>query len=577
MTSSHSDAHADDTAIPVPKETAVVDRGRGSRLTVQGWQTLVLSIVGVLVLGGSVAGVLLFDRSDDVSRALIDEVQPSRSAAYRLQAAIRDQETAVRGYTIAADQQFLTPYFDGQAAEDVAADDIRRRAASRPELLADLAAIEQAADTWRSTFAEPLIASVTPGVPIVLNPAIAERGKVEFDRIRLLFDRQNEHLAAARATGIEDLNQIRTWRNVMLAAVAVILLITAALLAIAMRVAVTRPLAALAAACRRITEGNFDEKITPRGPKDVRGIAIDVENMRQRMVGELASARSARSRLAVQAEVLNERAVELRRSNAELEQFAYVASHDLQEPLRKVASFCQLIEKRYRDKLDDRGVEYIAFAVDGAKRMQVLINDLLTFSRAGRLNATSAQVSLEDALASALTNLDTLLESSGAEIVRQGRPLPQVLGDPTLLSMLWQNLLGNAMKFRRPEVNPRIVVDCGPTDDGTSWLISVSDNGIGIAPEFVEKVFVIFQRLHGREEYGGTGIGLALCKKIVEHHGGLIWIDTAYTEGTRFHLTLPVVQEAGPDTSDTSATNNRESTTTESGAHPPAVLEGVSE
>jgi len=247
--------------------------------------------------------------------------------------------------------------------------------------------------------------------------------------------------------------------------------------------------------------------------------------------------------------MLDDQTVELRRSNAELEQFAYVASHDLQEPLRKVASFCQLIEKRYGDQLDERGTEYIAFAVDGAKRMQVLINDLLTFSRVGRLNAAYTDVDLDETLDVALGNLSTAIEESGADVVRPAQ-LPAVIGDPTLLTMLWQNLIGNAVKFAKPGDAPRIVVECeraaGEHED--QWSFSVTDNGIGISPEFVDKVFVIFQRLHAREVYSGTGIGLALCKKIVEHHGGTIWIDTSYTAGTQFRFTLPVKPLASADT-----------------------------
>ena len=166
-------------------------------------------------------------------------------------------------------------------------------------------------------------------------------------------------------------------------------------------------------------EGNFGERIVARGPKDIRGIAVDVEDMRQRIVDELEASRTAR-------EALDEQAVDLRRSNAELEQFAYVASHDLQEPLRKVASFCQLLEKRYGDKLDERGAEYIGFAVDGAKRMQVLINDLLTFSRVGRLNATDTDVDLNATLDTALANLAAAIEESGAEVVRPRGGLPHV-------------------------------------------------------------------------------------------------------------------------------------------------------
>ncbi len=428
-----------------------------------------------------------------------------------------------------------------------AAAEIRHRVGDRPELIADLEAIQETAATWRATYAEPQIAGVEPGSRPDFDTAAAEEGKAQFDRLRALFDTQSEHLFEARTAGITDMSRAQAWRNGVLITMLLAILVTALLLATMVRRAVTRPLEALAAACRRITEGNFGERITPRGPKDIRAIAADVEDMRQRIVDELEVSHTGRAVLAQQAEALDEQAVELRRSNAELEQFAYVASHDLQEPLRKIASFCQLLEKRYGDQLDDRGHEYIKFAVDGAKRMQILINDLLTFSRVGRLNTKLAEVELTAAFDDALDNLSEAVEESGVQIVRPEQPLPTVTGDPTLLTMLFQNLIGNAMKFRRPEVPPRIVVECGPTPEGfdEGWLIRVADNGIGIPEEFAEKVFVIFQRLHGRDVYSGTGIGLALCKKIVEYHGGTIWIDPAYTDGTRFCFTLPLTVDDG--------------------------------
>ena len=403
-------------------------------------------------------------------------------------------------------------------------------------MIADLDATERAAAAWRNDYAEPRIASVTPNTPTRVNTATADLGKAEFDHLRGLFDTQNAHLAVARAHAIDEVNYTNDWRDRLLGAMVLVFFGTAVLLGILTRSAVTLPLAALAAACRRVTDGNFDETIVaPRRPKDIRGITVDVENMRQRIVTELEVSRSARAQL-------DEQAVDLRRSNTELEQFAYVASHDLQEPLRKVASFCQLLEKRYGDKLDERGVEYIAYAVDGAKRMQVLINDLLSFSRVGRLGITETEVDLDTTLDAALTNLAIAIDESDAEIVRPEQALPRFVGDPTLLTMLWQNLIGNAIKFRHVDRPPRIVIDCaqGTGDRDGEWLLSVSDNGIGIAKEFVEKVFVIFQRLHLRDVYTGTGVGLAICKKIVEYYGGTIWIDTSYADGTRFEFTLPI-------------------------------------
>jgi light-regulated signal transduction histidine kinase (bacteriophytochrome) len=259
--------------------------------------------------------------------------------------------------------------------------------------------------------------------------------------------------------------------------------------------------------------------------------------MRVRIVSELGSSRAQEVQLARQADDLDRQTVQLRRSNAELEQFAYVASHDLQEPLRKVAAFCQLLEKRYGDQLDERAKQYIDYAVDGAKRMQRLINDLLTFSRVGRVIEGNELVALDSTLNSALDNLSGAIEESAA-VIERPEQLPDVAGQPTLLTMLWQNLIGNAVKFHTPGTAPVVRIECEPGDHLDEWQFSVSDNGIGIPPEFADKIFVIFQRLHNREDYSGTGIGLALCKKIVEYHGGNLWIDTEYTGGARFRFTL---------------------------------------
>ncbi|WP_157880528.1 sensor histidine kinase, partial [Streptomyces katrae] len=310
---------------------------------------------------------------------------------------------------------------------------------------------------------------------------------------------------------------------------------------------VLRPLARVRTASRRVADGAFEEEIPLCGPSDLKALARAVEAMRHRTVAELNTSLRNAERLDRTAAELDAQAVELRRSNAELEQFAYVASHDLQEPLRKVASFCQLLEKRYGDQLDERGAQYIAFAVDGAKRMQVLINDLLTFSRVGRVQDTRETLAMDAPLDRALRNLAAAVEESGAEITRPER-LPDVVGDPTLLTMLWQNLVGNAVKFRSPDRPPRVEVAVADDTTGEPGFhtFTVTDNGIGVPAEFADKVFVIFQRLHGRETYGGTGIGLALCKKIVEHAGGRIRIDTGHAEGTRIVFTLPVAEAATP-------------------------------
>ncbi|MER6414260.1 CHASE3 domain-containing protein [Streptomyces humidus] len=521
----------------------------------------------LVVVVGTVVGANMLDRTAQVSDQLLRRMQPAQTEAYRLQAALVNQETGVRGYASAADRQFLEPYTRGKHDEAVAAGRLRALVADRPALLADLEAVEQSAADWRSAYAEPLAASVTPGRPQPVDQRTADRGKESFDHLRALWTHQNTDLAEAVRDGRAKLSHERKLRNAVLSGMVAVFLVTGLVLAVLVRMLVTRPLEALRRASRQVAGGDFGHVISADGPTDLAAVAADVEGMRQQIVAELDASRRQRDALTRQAADLDAQAVELRRSNAELEQFAYVASHDLQEPLRKVASFCQLLEKRYGDKLDERGLQYVDFAVDGAKRMQVLINDLLTFSRVGRVNDAQLPVALEQTLDKALTNLTTAVEESGARVDRPEH-LPEVVGDPTLLTMLWQNLAGNALKFRHPDRAPHVRVTCEP-DPGNpdAWRLSVTDNGIGVPAQFAEKVFVIFQRLHSRDAYGGTGIGLALCKKIVEYHGGRIWLDTDHTEGARFCFTLP-------STTATTATTAASSTTA-AGTTAPSVTAAV--
>lgn len=225
---------------------------------------------------------------------------------------------------------------------------------------------------------------------------------------------------------------------------------------------------------------------------------------------------------------------ELERSNAELQQFAYVASHDLQEPLRMISSYVQLLERRYSDRLDQDADDFISYAVDGAKRMQRLINGLLLYSRVGTQGRPFELVDCETVLDKALANLQMLLAESGALVTHD--PLPTLKADSTQLLQLVQNLIDNACKFRDDNV-PQVHVSARL--ERGQWLFSVSDNGIGIDPEYAGRIFIIFQRLHSREEFPGTGLGLAICKKIVERHGGEIWVDFGNHKGTTFCFTIP--------------------------------------
>ena len=256
------------------------------------------------------------------------------------------------------------------------------------------------------------------------------------------------------------------------------------------------------------------------------------------LIGSLESLRDATLQINEHARKLSDYAKELERSNAELEQFAYVASHDLQEPLRMVSSYCQLLQRRYKTKLDSDAEEFIAFAVEGAGRMQRLINDLLAYSRVGTQGKPFEDTDCNDVLDAVLANLQTVIAETQVQIAHD--PLPVISGDPVQLVQLFQNLIANAIKFRKPTADdvPATIHVSATLEDG-NWVFSVQDNGIGIDPQYSERIFIIFQRLHDRSEYAGTGIGLAICKKIVERHGGRIWVESVPGSGSTFYFSVP--------------------------------------
>ena len=258
-----------------------------------------------------------------------------------------------------------------------------------------------------------------------------------------------------------------------------------------------------------------------------------------------AAIRDISTRKAAEAQLL-QKVEELKRSNEELGQFAYIASHDLQEPLRMVASYTQLLSRRYKGRLDSDADEFIAFAVDGASRMQRLIQDLLAYSRVGTKGRELAETSSERAFAQALVNLRGAVEASGAAVTHDA--LPDVLADETQLVQLFQNLVGNAIKYQGPGV-PQVHVSAereegrkggrdGSRNGDGRWVFSVRDNGLGIDPQYFERIFGMFQRLHKREEFAGTGIGLAICRKIAERHGGTVTVESEPGRGSTFRFSL---------------------------------------
>jgi signal transduction histidine kinase len=489
---------------------------------------MAFSLAAIVVAGLALAG-LASSRNQ-----VVNQLDPAAFEASQLYASLLNEETGLRGYALTGDRSFLAPYTQGRAGEKQALARLRATLAGRPAARADLALATARADHWQVTYAAPTISRIAAtGRPLV-SPAI-HRGKADFDSLRRPLATLQTYLSGRRHQALASLNSSERDLYVACIVIAVGLLAIVTVLALAVRQVVIRPLSRLAGDARLVADGDFGHQVARTGPREVQEVGADVDQMRQRILHELSALRTSH-------DALETRTQDLQRSNAELEQFAYVASHDLQEPLRKVASFCQLLQRRYGSQLDERADQYIEYAVDGAKRMQVLINDLLAFSRVGRSAGHLTEVSCAAALADAQANLGPAIEDSGAVI--EAGELPVVSGEPALLTAVFQNLLSNAIKFRG-EQPLRVRVTAGR--DGEFWLFAVTDNGIGIEAEYAERIFVIFQRLHDRSAYSGTGIGLAMCRKIIEYHGGRIWLDTQYADGTRFCFTLPAREDQADD------------------------------
>ncbi|HEV7652896.1 MAG TPA: ATP-binding protein [Actinophytocola sp.] len=488
--------------------------------------------VGLLALfcvAAVVVGSFALARLADARGQVVERIDPAIEHAQALGAALVNQETGVRGYSLGAQRDLLEPYTNGLAAQRSAVRALRPEMRGLPAASAALDDVVHSADAWRTGYAQPVIAIVDQtGEPTVTTTSV-DTGKLYFDAVRgAIADLQGD-LEAARADAAAALERSANTLNVVCVVIAGGFALIVVALAVGLRRAAIRPVSRLADEVRTVAGGDFSHKVEQSGPTEVRDLGADVNQMRERILHELSALRSAHDEL-------DARTRDLERSNTELEQFAYVASHDLQEPLRKVASFCQLLQRRYAGQLDERADQYIEFAVDGAKRMQELINDLLAFSRVGRIVRDSVDVSCNAVLAQAKANLAAAIEQAGATI--EAGDLPTVKAEVPLLTAVFQNLVSNALKFHG-EQPPHIVIDAHR--DGAFWEFSFSDNGIGIDADYAERIFVIFQRLHGKGEYPGTGIGLAMCRKIVEYHGGRIWLDPEYDGGARFRFTLPVI------------------------------------
>jgi signal transduction histidine kinase len=467
---------------------------------------------------------------------LANTATPLRADSEQLLTSLVDQETAVRGFAVTGDPADLSPYEAGAQAEQELLNHMSVLAGDNANLQNRLSSVSDLAAGWRRDVAEPVVATVRGQGTAAAQALINASARQRFETVRQAVDALQDEIQVFRQ---EAADQARTSSNILVAlliAATVIVLLGGVALLVSLRRMVIEPVTKLAEQVRLVSRGEYEHDIDSGGPPELAALARDVDTMRRQIAADLAEVRAARERVEWVNNQLQTQTEELMRSNRDLEQFAYVASHDLQEPLRKVASFCQLLQRRYAGQLDERADQYIAFAVDGAQRMQRLINDLLAFSRIGRATSGFVDVDLDAVMSDVAGQTDAARRYASGEVIWSD--LPTVLGEEALLTTLFANLVGNSLKFRHPKRPPKVQISA--RKEGDEWEISCADNGIGVEPEYADKIFVIFQRLHAKDAYPGTGIGLAIAKKIVEYHGGRIWVDPDVSEGTTIRFTLPV-------------------------------------
>ncbi|MCZ7435247.1 CHASE3 domain-containing protein [Micromonospora sp. WMMC241] len=509
----------------------------------QGWtlRRRVVALLGVvlaLLLGLAAAEAAVAAKNRQNIDAVLLKTGPLRVQAQELMSVLLDQETAVRGYAVNGDRNDLGPYQEGVKREQALIASIRGLSADYPDVRRELGVVEQQTTQWRSQVAEPVIAATDRGGPTAGQALITDRTRQQFDGIRASITTLQDEVLTVRKETADRVNSTSNALVVLLIVAALVVAVAGAVMLLSLDRILIRPLAGLVGQVREVADGDYQHRIAGSGPPEFRRLADDIDQMRQKIAQELDEVRQARERIEWVNDQLQKQAEELTRSNRDLEQFAYVASHDLQEPLRKVASFCQLLQRRYAGQLDERADQYIAFAVDGAQRMQRLINDLLAFSRIGRLTTGFTEVDLNRVMGDVAGQTEAARQYADAELTWD--EMPTIRGEEPLLTNLLVNLVSNSVKFRRPDVPSKVHVSARLVDG--EWEISCRDNGIGIEPEFADKIFVIFQRLHSKDAYPGTGIGLAIVKKIVEYHGGRVWVDTEAEEGTTIRFTLPALE-----------------------------------
>ncbi|MEU5906562.1 ATP-binding protein [Micromonospora sp. NPDC047527] len=498
-----------------------------------------LVVVGLLLIGLAGAEAAVAARNRTQIDAILNKTAPLRVQSQELLNALLDQETAVRGYAVSGDPADLGPYQEGLDQERDTIASMRTLLDDYPQIGQELRVVEERTERWRQSVAEPVITATEERGTSAGQALVTDEARQQFDELRSAVGDLQEEILTAREQSAGDVRRSSNLLVVLLIVAALVVVIAGSILLLSLDRMVIRPLIGLASQVREVAEGDYQHRIAAVGPPEFIQLSRDVDAMRQKIASDLAEVREARERIEWVNSQLQKQAEELTRSNRDLEQFAYVASHDLQEPLRKVASFCQLLQRRYSGQLDERADQYIAFAVDGAQRMQRLINDLLAFSRIGRLTTGFVDVDLNKVMGDVAGQTEAARQYADAELT--WTEMPVIRGEEPLLTNLLANLVSNSIKFRRPDVPPKVHISARLVDG--EWEVSCQDNGIGIEPEFADKIFVIFQRLHSKDAYPGTGIGLAIVKKIVEYHGGRVWVDTDVPEGTAIRFTLPARPE----------------------------------